>query len=64
MIARVREVATELGLPMANVAIDWLLQQPQVAATIVGASKPEQIKQNVQLTKLSQVRTYDSTFAI
>jgi len=35
----VRAVAAERGLPMAQVALAWLLGQPGVAAPIVGATK-------------------------
>ncbi|MDO6684674.1 MULTISPECIES: aldo/keto reductase [unclassified Agarivorans] len=33
--------------PMAECAIRWLLDQPQITSVITGASKPQQIKQNV-----------------
>jgi len=39
VIDRVEEVATERGVPGAQVALAWLLQRPGVTAPIVGATK-------------------------
>jgi aryl-alcohol dehydrogenase-like predicted oxidoreductase len=41
-------VAADLGLTMAQLAIAWVLQNPNVAAALVGASRPEQVQENVQ----------------
>lgn len=43
-----RPVADELGLTMAQLAIAWVLQNDNVAAALVGASRPEQVTQNVK----------------
>ncbi len=43
-----RPVADELGLTMAQLAIAWVLQNPNVAAAIIGASRPEQVAENVK----------------
>jgi aryl-alcohol dehydrogenase-like predicted oxidoreductase len=37
-----------LGLSMAQLAVAWVLQNPNVAAAIIGASRPEQVHDNVQ----------------
>ncbi len=42
-----REVADEAGRPMSQVALNWLLAQPGVAAPIVGARRVEQLEQNL-----------------
>jgi aryl-alcohol dehydrogenase-like predicted oxidoreductase len=42
-----RPVADELGITMAQLAVAWVLQNDNVAAAIVGASRPEQVKENV-----------------
>ncbi|GGV04873.1 aldo/keto reductase [Actinomadura cremea] len=50
-LARVQElrpIADELGLSMAQLAIAWTLQNPNVSAAIVGASRPEQVRDNVK----------------
>ncbi|AEE46328.1 aldo/keto reductase family protein [Cellulomonas fimi] len=50
-LARVQElrpVADELGLTMAQLAVAWVLQNPNVASAIIGASRPEQVAENVK----------------
>ncbi|WP_199424261.1 aldo/keto reductase family protein [Actinotalea solisilvae] len=41
-------VAQELGLSMAQLAVAWVLQNDNVAAAIIGASRPEQVAENVK----------------
>ncbi|MCW2711704.1 MAG: aldo/keto reductase, partial [Marmoricola sp.] len=51
ILARVqalRPVAEELDLTMAQLAIAWVLQNDNVAAALVGASRPEQVSENVK----------------
>lgn len=45
--ARVAEVAARLGVPAAQVATAWLLQQPGVTAPIIGASKMNHLQDAV-----------------
>jgi aryl-alcohol dehydrogenase-like predicted oxidoreductase len=40
-------VAADLDLTPAQLAIAWVLQNPGVAAAIIGASRPEQVRENV-----------------
>ncbi|MFB6847155.1 aldo/keto reductase family protein [Streptomyces sp. NPDC056373] len=40
-------VAADLGLTMSQLALAWVLQNPSVSAAIIGASRPEQVKENV-----------------
>ena len=47
-VQKVTPVADELGLTMAQLAIAWVLQNDNVAAAIVGASRPEQVQANVK----------------
>ncbi|MDK9294963.1 aldo/keto reductase family protein [Propionibacterium freudenreichii] len=42
-----RPIADELGITMAQLAIAWVLQNDNVAAALVGASRPEQVTSNV-----------------
>ena len=44
-IDRVRHVCDEIGQPMAQVSLAWLLRQPGVASVIAGARRPDQIEQ-------------------
>ncbi len=41
-------VAADLGLSMSQLAIAWVLQNDNVAAAIIGASRPEQVAENVK----------------
>ncbi len=43
VVDRVVELASERGLPPAQVALAWLLHKPGVTAPIVGATKPEHL---------------------
>lgn len=43
-----RPVADELDLSLAQLAIAWVLQNRNVAAAIIGASRPEQVTENVK----------------
>jgi aryl-alcohol dehydrogenase-like predicted oxidoreductase len=43
-----RPIAAELGVTMAQMAIAWVLQNDNVAAALVGASRPEQVAENVK----------------
>ena len=43
-----KPVADEAGLSMAQLAVAWVLQNPNVAAALVGASRPEQVAENVK----------------
>jgi aryl-alcohol dehydrogenase-like predicted oxidoreductase len=46
-VQELQGVADELGVTMAQLAIAWVLRQPNVASAIVGASRPEQVDDNV-----------------
>ena len=41
-------VADEVGLSLATLAVAWVLQNPNVSAAIIGASRPEQVTENVK----------------
>ena len=43
IVERVTEIATQRGVPRAQVALAWLAQKPLVTAPIVGASKPHHL---------------------
>jgi len=45
-VQRLAPIAEELDLTMAQLAVAWVLQNPNVAAAIIGASKPKQIVEN------------------
>src|SRR3954471_6052799 len=47
-VQTLKPVADELGLSSAQLAIAWVLQNDNVATAIIGASRPEQVKENVK----------------
>jgi len=47
-VQQLRPIADELGLSMAQLAVAWVLQNQNVAAAIIGASRPEQVHDNVK----------------
>jgi aryl-alcohol dehydrogenase-like predicted oxidoreductase len=51
LLERVQElkpIAADAGLSMAQLAVAWVLQNPNVSAAIVGASRPEQVAENAK----------------
>jgi 1-deoxyxylulose-5-phosphate synthase len=52
VIAAVETVAAARGVPMAQVALAWLLAKPEVTAPIIGASKPHHLDDAVAALSL------------
>ena len=52
-VQRLRPVAEEAGLTMAQLALAWVLRQPNVASAIVGASRPEQVHANASASGIA-----------
>ena len=46
-IQELKPLAAEAGLTLAQFALAWVLRQPNVAAAIIGATRAEQIDENV-----------------
>jgi aryl-alcohol dehydrogenase-like predicted oxidoreductase len=46
-VQRLRPVAAEAGLTMPQLALAWCLRRDELASVIIGASRPEQVQQNV-----------------
>ncbi len=51
-VQRLVPVAEQAGLPMAQMALAWVLREPNVASAIVGASRPEQVHANASASGL------------
>src|SRR5687768_2068698 len=51
-VAAVKKICEEVALPMADVALAWLLHQPVVTSVLAGASRPDQILQNAKATEI------------
>ena len=48
-----REIGTARGVSVAQIALAWLLHQPQVTSVIIGAKKPEQLTDNIGATRVA-----------
>ncbi|MGH9604224.1 MAG: aldo/keto reductase [Terracidiphilus sp.] len=47
-VAELKPIAAELGLTLVQMALAWVLRRAEVASAIIGASRPEQIADNVR----------------
>jgi aryl-alcohol dehydrogenase-like predicted oxidoreductase len=45
-VERLKPIAAEAGLSLAQFALAWVLREPNVASAIIGASGPEQVVEN------------------
>jgi aryl-alcohol dehydrogenase-like predicted oxidoreductase len=52
-VQRLRPVAEQAGLTMAQLALAWVLRQQDVASAIVGASRPEQVRANASASGIA-----------
>ncbi len=59
-VQALKPIAESLDLTMSQLAIAWVLSNDNVAAALVGASRPEQVTENV---KAAGVRLDDATMA-
>ena len=46
-IKKLADLAAGLAVPLSNLAVAWCLRRPELTSAIIGASKPEQIVENV-----------------
>jgi len=49
-VEQLEGVAKEAGLSLAQMALAWVLRMPGVSAALIGASRPEQVVENVKAT--------------
>lgn len=47
-VEKLKPIAADLGVPLATLAVAWVLANPNVSAAIVGASRPEQLEETVK----------------
>jgi aryl-alcohol dehydrogenase-like predicted oxidoreductase len=45
-VQQLKPIATEAGLTLPQFALAWILREPNVASAIIGASRPEQVREN------------------
>jgi aryl-alcohol dehydrogenase-like predicted oxidoreductase len=47
-VQHLKPLADEAGLSLAQLAVAWTLQNPNVSAAIIGATRPDQVRENVK----------------
>ncbi|WP_430869051.1 aldo/keto reductase family protein [Demequina aurantiaca] len=52
-VQNLQPIAAELDLTMAQLAVAWVLQNDNVAAAIIGASRPEQVYENAKASSVT-----------
>ena len=52
-VQRLKPLAREAGLTLAQFSLAWVLNQPNVASAIIGASRPEQVEENASASGAS-----------
>jgi voltage-dependent potassium channel beta subunit len=53
------KVADDLGVPMAQMSLAWLLKNPNVSTVITGASRVSQVQENLKAVKVKEKLTDD-----
>ena len=53
-VQRLKPLADQAGLTLAQLAVAWVLQNPNVSSAIVGASRPEQVAVKATAVKLDE----------
>ncbi len=51
-VRRLKDLADGMGVPLSNLALAWCLHRKEVTSTIIGATRPEQIIENVKSSDL------------
>ena len=52
-VEELRDIAEELGVPLATLAVSWVLANPVITSPIVGASRPDQLAASVAAVELT-----------
>ncbi|HSR66656.1 MAG TPA: aldo/keto reductase [Acidobacteriota bacterium] len=58
-VKRLQPVADELGCSLAQLALAWCLNNPHVSTVITGATRPEQVVENMKSLKVAEALTPD-----
>jgi len=56
-VDRLHPIAADLGISMTQLALAWVLREPNLASAIIGASRPEQVLENVAASGIQLDRT-------
>jgi len=58
-VKQLTKIAEELGISMSSLALAWAVKNPNVSTVITGASKPEQVKENMKVLDYVSLLTED-----
>jgi len=58
-VKQLQPVADDLGCPMAQLGLAWCLKNPNVSTVITGASRPEQVAENMKAVEVAPKLTTD-----
>lgn len=58
-VAALKPVAEELGVSTAQLSLAWILKNPNISSMITGASRPDQVRDNVRALALADRLTDD-----
>ncbi|RKX51701.1 MAG: aldo/keto reductase [Thermotoga sp.] len=58
-VRKIARIADRLGVKMAQLAIAWILKNQNVSSVILGVSKIEQLKENIESVKVKEKLTED-----
>lgn len=47
-VQKLKQLAEDLGLTLSQLSLAWILRHPGISSAIIGASRPEQIEENVK----------------
>lgn len=47
-VAKLETVANELDITLSQLALAWILRQPNIASALIGATKPEHVLENIK----------------
>lgn len=47
-VNKIAAIAAKLNIPMAQLALAWVLRLPNIASALIGASRPSQVEENVK----------------
>lgn len=52
-VSELEKLAQEAGMKLSQLALAWVLRHPGVSSAIIGATKPEQIRENVKAVEIT-----------
>jgi voltage-dependent potassium channel beta subunit len=52
-VQKLGSMADRLGISMAQLALAWALRRPEVSSALIGASRPEQIRENAKASGIA-----------